>query len=110
MKTENLKAWLEKAEADFGEPIEAIVVGSPYRRDFLQFADENIVISREQGLRKVDQLFDPDLSRTDCFPLYAWTKSRVFFVAEYDGEAKLNWAPRLPIALEPRFSGQPAQG
>jgi len=103
----NLKQWLEEAEAEFGEPIEAIVVGKHYDRSYgAALPDENVILSREDRLRKVDQGFDCGYGGADCFPLYAWTASRVFFVHEYDGATRLTWAPRHPVKIEPEFGGQ----
>lgn len=103
----NLKEWLLGAEDEFGKSIEAIVVGKHDNKGYREpaMADENIVLSRDAGLAKVDQEFDNGYGGADCFPLYAWTASRVFFVAEYDGATGLNWAPRNPMAITPEFSG-----
>lgn len=103
----NLRTWLEEAERTFGEPILAMVVG---KHDGAGWgdppaADENIILSREAGLAKVDQDYDSGYGGPDCFPLYAWTTSRVFFVTEYDGATGLAWAPRSPMELAPEFSG-----
>ena len=104
----NLREWLEDAERRHGEPIEAMVVGKHDRAgwDDAPNADENVVLNREAGLSKVDQEYDAGYGGADCFPLYAWTKSRVFFVAEYDGSTGLAWVPRSPVEIEPHFSGQ----
>jgi hypothetical protein len=107
----NLRKWLEDAEVTYGEKIDAIVVGKHERASYSvpPMADENIVLSREDGLAKVDQEFDNIRNKhrvAECFPIYAWAKSRVFFVHEYDGEKGLSWVPRHPIQIEPEFSGQ----
>ena len=106
----NLRKNLEKYEVLFGEPIEAMVVGKhdsiSYHREEAK-PDENVVLTREVGLAKVDQEYDSGYgSSPDCFPLYAWTKSRVFYVHEYDGATGLVWAPRNPMVVEPSFGGQ----
>jgi hypothetical protein len=105
----NLRETLEAYEEQYGEPIEAMVVGKHDDRkydDKEPLADENVILSREDGLRKVDQRYDSGYGGADCFPLYAWTKSRIFFVHEYDGATNINYVPRNPVAIEPDFGGQ----
>jgi hypothetical protein len=104
----NIKKWLEDAVLEYGEPIEAIVVGRHYGLRWdegLKLDNENIVLSVEEGLSKLDQEFDDGFGGADCFPMYAWTKTRVFFIGEYDGSTELEWVPRHPIAIAPTFSG-----
>lgn len=108
----NIKEWLIEAEKFYGETIEAIVVGPHDKRpgrwgaDDKALSDENVILSRDDGLRKLDQEYDSGYGGADCFPMYTWTKSRVFFIGEYDGSTGITWAPRNPVALEPQFSGQ----
>jgi len=106
----NLKIWLEQAENDFGEFIEAMIVG---QHDFARWdsrpsIDENVLLAREDGLAKVDKEYychgDPG-----CFPLFAWTKSRVFFLSEHDGSTELVWVPRAPVDIAPTFCGRAAR-
>lgn len=104
----NLRTSLEALEAGFGEPIEAMVVG---QHDDVRYCeepkpDEGVVLTREDGLKKVDQEYDNGYGGAECFPFYAWTASRVFWVAEYDGATGIAWAPRNPVAIMPEFSGQ----
>ncbi|MVB00031.1 hypothetical protein GN330_22530 [Nitratireductor sp. CAU 1489] len=103
----NIKEWLESAEREFGEMIEAVVVGKhdDRWRSGAPLPDEDVVLSREDGLRKLDQEFDCGFGGADCFPMYAWTKTRVFLVHEYDGATKLGWVPRNPQAIAPDFGG-----
>ena len=100
----NIKQWLLEFEKEVGEDIEAIVVGVHDRR-FLgkPLTDEHIVLTREVGLSKLDEEFNAGFSGADCFPMYAWTKSFVAFVGEYDGATDLDTVPRHPIACEPGF-------
>lgn len=103
----NIRTWLEDAERDYGETIEAMVVGQHDNRrwDEPARADENIVMSREVGLKKVDEEYNNSYGGADCYPIWAWTKSRVFFIAEYDGSTGLSWVPRHPTDGKPAFSG-----
>jgi hypothetical protein len=104
----NLRTMLEEAECKYGEYILAMVVGPHYKKKWDQepCSDENVILSREDGLRKVDEEYDSGYGGADCYPLYAWTKSRVFFVGEYDGATGLSYVPRDPVSVEPQFSGE----
>jgi hypothetical protein len=107
----NIRKWLEKVEAEFGEPIEAMVVGQHYNlrwKDGAARDDENVILTRDAGLAKVDQEFDNGYGGADCFPCYAWTASRVFLIHEYDGATGPVWVPRNPMPLQPDFGGQSA--
>ncbi len=108
MADSNISKWLIEAEREAGETIEFIVVGQHdnHKWDGTPNADENILLSREDGLKKLDVDYDSGFGGADCFPLYAWTASRVYFIHEYDGATGLQWAPRNPIAIEPTFGGQ----
>ena len=108
----NVRRWLEDAEQTDGEPIEAIVVG--IHEDMpasALFPDEHVVLSREAGLAKLDVEFDDLDGAAQCYPMYAWTRSHVYFIAEYNGATSLARVPRQPVACSPAFSGgdeQPA--
>jgi hypothetical protein len=105
----NIATWLRKFESEFGELIEAVVVGvhdnRRYGADSAPLPDENVILSRAAGLAKLDQDHDDGYGGADCFPMYAWTASRVAFIGEYDGATSLSWVPRHPIACAPGFSG-----
>lgn len=103
----NIRKWLEDAEQFYREPIEAIVVGVHYDRTFTDelLEDENIILLRDDGLKKLDQEFNCGYGGADCYPMYAWTKNRVFFIHEYDGATGLSYVPRSPMPIEPQFSG-----
>jgi hypothetical protein len=104
----NIKDWLLEAETRTGEQIEAIVVGEHDNAgwDTPAAADENVLLSREAGLAKLDQEYDNGYGGADCFPMFAWTKSRVYFITEYDGSTGLASLPRNPVACEPGFGGE----
>lgn len=111
MDNNNIKDWLLAAERACGEVIESVVVGIHDNKKYDQpspLTDENIVLSREEALAKLDLPFDAGFGGADCFPVYAWTKSRVFFIHEYDGATGLHWVPRNPISIAPDFSGESA--
>lgn len=106
----NIREWLEEAEKFHGEQIEAVVVGVHDDRKFgsddQPRKDEHVVLRREAGLAKVDEEYDNGYGGADCYPVFAWTASRVFFVTEYDGATGIAYVPRNPIACEPMFDGR----
>jgi hypothetical protein len=105
----NIRKWLEEAESFYGEPIEAIVVGKHYDRAYSDdnpHADENIVLGREDGLNKLDQEYDNGYGGAGCYPMFAWTASRVFMIHEYDGATGPTYVPRNPVPCEPEFGGR----
>lgn len=89
----NVREWLEEAESRFGEQIEAIVCSN------------NAVLSRDEGLAKLDRTIHADHGSIDSPPMYAWSASRVFFIHEYDGQLRLAWLPRNPATDAPEFGG-----
>lgn len=106
----NIAEWLKKEEQYTGEIILAMVVG-PHDRDYRGenvTADTNTVVSRELGLAMVDEEYDNGHGSADCHPIYAWTKSRVYMIHEYDGATGPMWVPRNPMDITPEFGGQPA--
>lgn len=94
-----IKQWIEEAERQNGETVQAFVVGPPdytiYRNP--PTSDENIILTREDGLAKLGQGF---------VPMYAWTKSWIYFLMEYDGVLSPHRIPRNPVNCEPEFNGQ----
>lgn len=102
----NIATWIKSAEIEAGEQIEAAVVGRHYNRrwdDASTLADENVILSRDAALAKLDEEYDAGFGGADCFPMYAWSPSWVFYVHEYDGATSLNRLPRNPVACEPDF-------
>lgn len=102
----NLAKALLAEEAATGEAIVAIVVGKHDGADWnaKPLPDENIILSREAGLAKLDQDYNNGYGGADCFPFWAWTESRVYYVREYDGSTELSSVPRHPVGGEPGFS------
>lgn len=108
-KMANIAKWLQDVEARTGEKIEAIVVGKHdndpdrWSRDRVAPPGENVILSREDGLKKLDQEYDSGYGGADCFPMYAWTQSFVYLIGEYDGATGLHSVPRNPVNCEPEF-------
>ena len=99
----NIKTWLVDAETRTGEQIEAIVVGVHSNRKPKPF--ENKIISREEGLAILDRDYDSGHGGAGRRPMYAWSKSRVYFINEYDGATGLGSVPRHPVDVEPKMGG-----
>jgi hypothetical protein len=99
----NIRKWLEDVEKTSGEPIEAIVAGKPWQFHAKPTHDENIVLSRDTGLAKLDQEFDNGLGGAVCYFMYAWTATRVYFISTFDGSSWLMSVPRHPIDCNPGF-------
>lgn len=104
----NIRKWLEESVTEFGEPLESVVVGRHYqvRHDGDPLPDENVLLAPEVALAKLDVEYENGFGAAGCFPIYAWTKSRVFFIGEYDGSTGISWVPRNPIAMPPSFNGE----
>lgn len=105
----NIRKWLEAEVEKHGEPIESVVVGEHDSRRWSDaLVGENVVLPTDAALAKLDLDFDDGFGAADCFPVYAWTKSRVYFIKEYDGATGLAWVPRNPVDISPSFSGESA--
>jgi len=105
----NHKTRLLAFEAETGEVIEAIVVGIHYNREWQcdgsekPRADENIVLDRDTGLAKLDEEYNDGYGGADCYPFYAWSRSWVALVSEYDGATGVTYIPRNPTPVSPSF-------
>jgi hypothetical protein len=100
----NIRHWLEAAEAEYGEQIEAIIVGHHYGYKPLFLPDEGVLLSREAGLAKLDAEYNNGPGGAGCFPMYAWSPAYVFFIHEYDGHTSLASVHRHPTAFMPSFA------
>lgn len=104
---DNIARDLRKFETEYGELIEAIVVGkhsSRWLSKDLPLPDENVVLSRDAGLAKLDR--EDNSGRGEGFPMYAWTASYIFFIVEYQGATTMACLPRNPIACAPETGGE----
>lgn len=102
MKTKgNIKHWLVAAEKQYGEKIDTIVIGRHYNKPDSTRKPE--LLTRRNGLFILDETFDDGFGGADCYPILAWSKSRVFFIAEYDGATHLTSVPRNPTVEPPGF-------
>lgn len=99
----NIMRRLIEAERRTDETIEAIVVGKHYDDDRPHQSQRDVVLDRETGLALLDVEYDNGFGGADCYPMYAWTATRVYMIHEYDGATHLTFVPRHPIACEPSF-------
>lgn len=53
----------------------------------------------------LDYHWDTGFGGADCPPVFAWTKSRLIVVHEYDGATHLGWYPLAPESSEATFTG-----
>lgn len=108
----NLKEWLLLA-AD-GEEIQAVVIGNMGWPDYGDHALNAAARNRENWMRvlswseaapMLDYEFDDGYGAPECQAITAWSKNKVFFVAQYDGSTSLHYVPRNPIDHEPVMPG-----
>lgn len=104
-----LAKWIEKM-AD-GEAIEGVVIGhfngwgSDDDRERIPADMRTVVLSWEDAKPHLSYTFDNGFGGADCHPVYAWTKSWVIFINEYDGATGPGRIPRNPVPCEPSFGG-----
>ena len=105
----NITECLLERERETGETIEAIVVGKHYRDSWLEDRRpehmRDKMLTRNDGLALLNVEHDDGFGGADCYPMYAWSKSRVYFISEYDGSTRLSCLPRHPVDCEPCFDG-----
>jgi hypothetical protein len=107
----NLKQWI--LEVANGEPVEAVTIGrmgwgGNYNSEFVPSYDaipKNKAMPWDEAAKWLDYDFDSDYGSVKCQAIYAWTKSRVIFVSQYDGSTSINYVPRNPSDEEPRMPG-----
>ena len=93
------------------EPIEAVVIG-----DYCGYKDhyktcptddrdaKGRILSWEEAAPVLDYACDTGFGGAECHAIYAWTATRVLFVAEYDGSTRMISVPRNPVDCIPRMS------
>lgn len=97
----NLYTELLKLAAD--EAIEGVVIGAYDLYELPTYIDK--VLSAEQAKPILDYEYDSGFGCADCHPFFAWTRSKVIFVHEYDGATTVVWVPRNPREITPEFGG-----
>lgn len=102
MRTENFKDDI--LEVAGNEKIEAIVIGkmdnyhSGYARTEKADAAAGNVLTWDDAALLLDYEYDSGYGGVDCNAITAWTKTRVLFVAQYDGATWVSYVYRNPTA------------
>jgi len=106
----NLRDWILKM-AD-GEAIEGIVLGpmryeEEGRRLIPHYDDmpQGIVLSWDEAEKWLNYEFEAGLGSTECIPIWAWTKSWVIAIGDYDGATWPYRIPRHPADMMPTMEG-----
>jgi len=105
--SETLAEWIARM-AD-GETIEGVVIGhfngeADDVRETIPVDARTVVLSWEDA--KSHLFYSPPANgdgSINCHPVYAWTKSWVIFIRDYEWAVGAGRIPRNPVAGEPRF-------
>ena len=104
----NLAKWIEDAVGD--EPIDAVVIGPEQGHDYRdptelrQGQKLGVRLAWPEAKPMLDYEFYSGYGSADCNPITLWTRTRVFFIAEYDGSTRLVSVPRNPVDHTPEFA------
>ena len=107
---DNLVAWVEM-EAD-GEKIEAVVIGEMGWGDYgfeeipgYKEQPKSVVISWDEAKKWLSYEFSDGYGAPKCNAIYAWTKSWVIAISQYDGSTSPFRVPRNPVTCNPMMPG-----
>ena len=109
MKMNTLEKWL-LSEAD-GEEIEAVVIGKfgwgGYREEEIKVSSipYGKVLSFEDARQYLQYEFDSGHGAPGCHAVYAWTKTKVIAIGQYDGATWPYSIPRNPTECMPSMEG-----
>jgi hypothetical protein len=104
----------EEIEQEAGdEPIEACVIGvKGWGGDFnseripgYHEQTKGVVKKWDEVKNQLDYAYYDGFGAPECNAIYAWTKSKVIFVEQYDGSTSVVSVPRHPIDCEPSMPG-----
>jgi hypothetical protein len=106
----NLKDWvLEMAES---EEVEGVVIGEMGWGDYhservLQYEQQpkNKLLTWTEAQPLIDYEFDSGFGAPGCNAIYAWTKSWIIAIAQYDGATFPFRIPRNPRDVKPEMPG-----
>lgn len=108
----NLKQWIEKAAE--GELIEAVIIGNMGWADYkLEELPEsardtnnwNKPLLWDVAAPLLDYEFDSGYGAPGCQAIYAYTKTKVIFISQYDGATGYECIPRNPVECVPTMPG-----
>jgi hypothetical protein len=99
--TQNLLALVMQAAN--GEEIEKVVLRHNYKQALQAFTGK--LLDWEQAKALLDYEFITGFGTRGADPLYAWTRSRIIFVNNYDGACRISFLPRNPVKTLPEYGG-----
>lgn len=109
-KMENLKSWV--LEMAGGEPIEAVIIGTmgwdDHKAEINPLYDKipfNKILTWEQAAPFLDYNFNAGYGAPECNALYAYTKTWVIAIYQYDGSTNPYKIPRSPMEIKPQMVG-----
>jgi len=107
----NLRQWLEKEAGD--EQIEAVVIGDMPWGDYDSGHVPNyhkmprcVPLNWEEAAPLLDYDFTDNYGYPACQAVYAWTKTKIIAVAQYDGATWSYSVPRHPVTCSPEMAGR----
>ena len=104
-----MSTFAEDIEREAGdEEIEAIVIThsrDSWRETWIpkNELEPYLVRTWREVRSKLDYDYDTGYGGADCHGIYAWTPTRILFVAEYDGSTSLTSVPRNPTEGRPEL-------
>jgi hypothetical protein len=106
----NLKDWILQ-QAD-GDPVEAVVLGEMggghYGSEVVSGHQEppiGRVMSFDKAAPFLSYEFYDGFGSVGCHAIYAWTRTKVIFVSQYDGATTIQSVPRNPKDCLPEMAG-----
>jgi len=107
----NLKRWLEEEAG--GEKIEAVVIGNMAWGDYgaenipgYHEMPKGVPLGWEEAAHLLDYTFNSGYGAPACQAVYAWTKSKIIAIAQYDGATWAYSIPRHPTGCAPEIAGR----
>lgn len=104
MSARTLAAAIEATAGD--ERVECCVVGEGGYDDESRWdLPRNRLLPWAAARAGLDHRWDTGFGGVDCPPVFAWSKSRLVVVHEYDGATGVDWYPRDPTTCKASFTG-----
>lgn len=106
----NITEWFETAAGE--ETIVSAVVGKHYKNTFSgeEPSEFNCPVNRvlpwTEAREYLSVEFNSGYGGADCYPVFAWTATKILTVLEYDGATFPAVYPRNPTDCVPGFTGE----
>lgn len=103
--------FAEDLERQAIEPIEKVIIGEMGWNNYGEEGKEipkskkGKVLSWEEARPMLDYDYYTGYGAPDCHAVYAYTKSYVIFVSQYDGATGIESIPRKPVKCDPSMPG-----